>query len=406
MIIILLAITVSMAEASWRLVPIGSVSNNGSPHDVFVSGGYAYLGDWDVGLSIINVVDPYNPERVSLYNTDGLANSTFMVGNTIFEADWSRGINIFDVSTPLTPIRLSNWESPGTAYNLYPMGNYLYMADFNRGLQILDITSLIYPVAIGSYLTGGFACGVWGSGNNVYVASSASGLVTFDVTNPDSAFITDSYHTGAIAFNITGNNGYLYLSNGLGGVMIFSIQSDPSHPSLVGTLHTPGFANDAAVSDTFIYVADETAGVVVGSISDPSTPYIIDTFDSPGIAKGLFAAHPYVYVGDNDSFIILLFTDASGIDDELTPIAFELRGSYPNPFNAACNVEFSLFEGGHVSLDIYNLCGQKIGNLADSYFGAGDHSISWDASDSPSGVYFVKLTSAGQSRTIKATLLK
>jgi hypothetical protein len=103
----------------------------------------------------------------------------------------------------------------------------------------------------------------------------------------------------------------------------------------------------------------------------------------------------------------LLFTDASGIDDnEITPITFELKGSYPNPFNADCKIEFSLFESGHVNLDIYNLCGQKIGNLADSYFEAGDHSISWDASEAPSGVYFVKLTSAGQSRTIKATLLK
>ena len=48
-----------------------------------------------------------------------------------------------------------------------------------------------------------------------------------------------------------------------------------------------------------------------------------------------------------------------------------------------------------VTLKIYDLRGQLIATLADGFPAAGAHMATWDARDSPSGVYFYRLTPAG-----------
>jgi beta-glucanase (GH16 family) len=60
-------------------------------------------------------------------------------------------------------------------------------------------------------------------------------------------------------------------------------------------------------------------------------------------------------------------------DAVIVPASFELRGNYPNPFNPSTIISFSLKEASEVSLDIYNLQGQKVATLASGSYGAGEH---------------------------------
>jgi hypothetical protein len=79
---------------------------------------------------------------------------------------------------------------------------------------------------------------------------------------------------------------------------------------------------------------------------------------------------------------------------------------FPNPFNATVEISFSLSRRSHVSLEIFNILGRKVMTLADEYFGAGSHSVTWDAGDVASGIYLYRIKAGDFVETKTMTLLK
>ena len=78
------------------------------------------------------------------------------------------------------------------------------------------------------------------------------------------------------------------------------------------------------------------------------------------------------------------------------PKEYALRGNYPNPFNARTIISFALPKDTRVSLDIYNILGQKVKTLVDGVMAAGYHNVEWNGTDHnglgvSSGVYLYKL---------------
>ncbi|MBD3232518.1 MAG: T9SS type A sorting domain-containing protein [candidate division Zixibacteria bacterium] len=88
------------------------------------------------------------------------------------------------------------------------------------------------------------------------------------------------------------------------------------------------------------------------------------------------------------------------------PSEYSLDGNYPNPFNASTSIAFSMPDAGDISLQVYNLMGQKIATLAEGYKNAGRHTVTWEAADYSSGIYFYKLTAGDEVLTRRMTLLK
>ncbi len=88
------------------------------------------------------------------------------------------------------------------------------------------------------------------------------------------------------------------------------------------------------------------------------------------------------------------------------PEEFTLSQNYPNPFNPATEIAFSLPQTSQITLNVYNIVGQRVTVLADELYPAGDHIVVWDASTHPSGVYFYRLTAGEIVETKKMVLLK
>jgi hypothetical protein len=88
------------------------------------------------------------------------------------------------------------------------------------------------------------------------------------------------------------------------------------------------------------------------------------------------------------------------------PSGFSLKGNRPNPFNLSTTIEFELAEAGEVTLEVYNLAGEKVSTLIDAQLPAGSNSVVWDADGVASGVYYCKLTASGESRVARMVLLK
>jgi len=88
------------------------------------------------------------------------------------------------------------------------------------------------------------------------------------------------------------------------------------------------------------------------------------------------------------------------------PNRVELMQNYPNPFNPMTSISFALPQKARVSLDIFNVLGQKIESFGGEEFSAGNHTITWDGSNYPSGVYFYRLSAGTESLTKKMILMK
>jgi len=108
------------------------------------------------------------------------------------------------------------------------------------------------------------------------------------------------------------------------------------------------------------------------------------------------------------NYVILIYNKATLIREETTlpPDLFELEQNYPNPFNPTTVIQFSLNEDSEVALTIYNLLGEKIAELIDRKMSAGLYSISFDATDLPSGIYFYELNSGVSIKVKKMNLIK
>jgi hypothetical protein len=104
---------------------------------------------------------------------------------------------------------------------------------------------------------------------------------------------------------------------------------------------------------------------------------------------------------------------SSGVEDQ-KPILPEnqlIVSNYPNPFNAETMISYELPQPSEVTLEIYNINGQRVRNLVHQFQNAGRYSVLWDGRDIfgksvATGIYFSRIT-AGDLKTVnKMTALK
>jgi len=92
--------------------------------------------------------------------------------------------------------------------------------------------------------------------------------------------------------------------------------------------------------------------------------------------------------------------------DGITPQRFELQQNYPNPFNPTTTISFDLPKQSYVTLNVYNVLGQKVATLVNGVKGAGWHHEVFNASNLPSGLYLYKITTDKFTNTKKMLLIK
>ncbi|MBK7869031.1 MAG: T9SS type A sorting domain-containing protein [Ignavibacteriales bacterium] len=76
---------------------------------------------------------------------------------------------------------------------------------------------------------------------------------------------------------------------------------------------------------------------------------------------------------------------------EVMPKDFLLSQNFPNPFNPATTIEFSIPEQGYVTLKVYDMTGSEVVSLVDGIMEAGIHSINFNAINLAGGNYLYKL---------------
>jgi hypothetical protein len=159
-----------------------------------------------------------------------------------------------------------------------------------------------------------------------------------------------------------------------------------------------------------LYLIDESSGSpeivasgVAGSCADHSFSHTIATAGT----YTAYVAYDDFYASGPSSEYTLTWGDAFGVDDQTTvPEQFFLAQNYPNPFNPVTTIEFGLPSPSQVELAVYDITGRQVALLVDGVRSAGHHDIQFDAASMPSGLYFYRLTTSGESFTRKMVLVK
>jgi hypothetical protein len=101
----------------------------------------------------------------------------------------------------------------------------------------------------------------------------------------------------------------------------------------------------------------------------------------------------------------------SNESEGLLPEVFALHQNYPNPFNPVTTIRFDIPEESHVKIDVYNVMGQKVAELVDTYFQPGFYTVNWSGENMlgsalSSGMYFYRIQARDFTAVKKLLLVK
>ncbi|GEM_PF-612899 len=182
-----------------------------------------------------------------------------------------------------------------------------------------------------------------------------------------------------------------------------SLKADIRRPSANG--HTWEFTcrlnpEDEVLSLTFDGVATVPPAFGIFLI-EPETATAYDLRTNPRLQ---FATHNLT----ERRFQLVAGTKAYLHEQNLTaglqPVSFALLQNFPNPFNPATQIIYSLPEAGHVEVSVYNIRGEAVATLVNERQASGSHTVVWNAEQAGSGVYFIKMR-AGRVEMMKKCLL-
>ncbi|MFQ5879413.1 MAG: carboxypeptidase regulatory-like domain-containing protein [Dehalococcoidia bacterium] len=249
--------------------------------DVFVSGGFAYVADFQSGLRIVDVSDPTDPVEVGLLDTPDTAYGVFVSADLVFVADQDSGLRVVDLSTPSAPVEVG-LDTFGLAWDVFVSGDLAFLPAGVGGLRIVDVSTPSAPVEAGSLALPSDALDVFVAGGLAYVADAA-GLRIVDVFTPTApvgmSFLDAPDRTSAVF--VSGDLVYMaVVDDGHGGLLVVDpgvsvtnrvvLQMRSDHSAATVTATGPGFESTVPVApDGSFEIPDVPDGTYTLSASAP-----------------------------------------------------------------------------------------------------------------------------------------
>lgn len=165
----------------------------------------------------------------------------------------------------------------------------------------------------------------------------------------------------------------------------------PNGPDILLTpTPVPGRGSGAFGSDRTYLFVDTTA------VEGLTYQYTLTAVAANGLA---LTAQP------EQTQITFIPSNSSGIPP------FSLHQNYPNPFNPSTQILFDVRQVSRITLDVYNVIGQKVRTLVNGLRGPGQYTESWDGTNGQgrplsSGVYLYRLTAGTFVSSRKMLLIR
>ncbi len=171
--------------------------------------------------------------------------------------------------------------------------------------------------------------------------------------------------------------------------------------------------NQEPISGVMVQILKDT--LIVGDDTTTGDGYYSVTYVLPG---------SYEVLASKEGYDSLSALGVESIEAETTVVNFQLSGfkpgerevripkifslsqNYPNPFNPITEVKYALPRDCWVTLEVYNILGQRVATLVEKSQRAGYKIAKWDASSFSSGIYFYRIQAGDFVQTRKMILLK
>lgn len=151
-----------------------------------------------------------------------------------------------------------------------------------------------------------------------------------------------------------------------------------------------------------------SSGIIVSSLDTGNTWVTIQSGVNVDLYDIIFPCEELGWIV-GDSGVILRYDKPTSVDnpysEEFLP-SFYVLDPYPNPFNPKTTIEFYVPIEEKVLIEVFNLLGQKVKTLLNEVTEKGKHTISFEATGLPSGIYFYRLSTGRNSITKKIILLR
>jgi len=263
---------------------------------IFYRNDYVYVSDDLYGLYILDVSNPDFPSLAGSIDMPGTPCAVTVDGDRAYVACGVEGVFIIDIMDPTSPVNLGMYNTAGYTADLKVRNNIAYLADGAEGLVLLDVSIPNNVSIIGTFDTQYFAMGVYENDNVVFVADSSGGLYAIDTFLPNLPQELDWLAMPGAALGLKHDGGdFLYVAADSAGLVVVNVQ-DPSNLQLNGQVLTEGHSRRLGIQGDKAYIADNEAGLWIVNISNPWNPWQINRFRTPGAAYGVTAEGWYVYV--------------------------------------------------------------------------------------------------------------
>ena len=160
-----------------------------------------------------------------------------------------------------------------------------------------------------------------------------------------------------------------------------------------------GLSNPFAFPDPNVLPKSTSPALTLGA-----TPPSDGFFDATAVYVGAFGTEDWT--AGWSRIHMSPVTSVKEIAADEIPSKFELSQNYPNPFNPSTTIRYAMPQAGNVKLTVYNMLGQQVTTLVNGYKQAGTYSVTWNASNLASGIYFYTLQTGAFVVSKKMILIK